>query len=169
MATGKTSLVRDYRITHPDRRFLVIGHRIALLRELSQKNKLNTTMYSDLSPDKMELEAALSITVDSLHKLKTENNSYDCIFIDEARQVMRHILMATTCKQYRHDIIQILQYSIKNAHQVIIADAHLDDYTMDFFMAMRPEGEAPLIGPKITISILVEKFSTMRVKTILPS
>ncbi|MEM7756983.1 MAG: hypothetical protein AAF298_02470 [Cyanobacteria bacterium P01_A01_bin.40] len=30
-------------------------------------------------------------------------------------------------------------------HKVIIADAHLDDNTIDFFLAMRPEGEAPLI------------------------
>ena len=145
MATGKTTLVREDRLNNPDDRFLVIGHRIALLRELSQPNKLNTTMYSDVSSGKMELEAALSITVDSLHKLKTENNKYDCIFIDEARQVMRHILMATTCKQHRHDIISILQYFIGSAKRVIIADAHLDDYTVDFFMAMKAEGETPLI------------------------
>ena len=48
MATGKTTLVKEHRIAHPDERFLVIGHRIALLRELSQPNKLNTTMYSDV-------------------------------------------------------------------------------------------------------------------------
>jgi hypothetical protein len=145
MATGKTTLVKDNRQAHPDQRFLVIGHRVALLRELSQPNKLNTTMYSDVFSGSMEREAALSITVDSLHKLKTEGNNYDCIFIDEARQVLRHILMATTCKQHRHDIIEILQYLIGNARQVIIADAHLDDYTVDFFLELRQEGEVPLI------------------------
>ena len=35
MATGKTSKVKIYRQDHPDQRFLVIGHRITLLRELS--------------------------------------------------------------------------------------------------------------------------------------
>jgi hypothetical protein len=145
MATGKTTLVKEHRIAHRNERFLVIGHRIALLRELSQPNKLNTTMYSDVISGKMEREAALSITVDSFHKLKTEGNNYDCIFIDEARQVLRHILIATTCKLHRQDIISKLQYFIKKARQVIIADAHLDDYTVDFFLSMRQEGETPLI------------------------
>ena len=145
MATGKTTLVKEHRIAHPDERFLVMGHRIALLRELSQENKLNTTMYSDVLSGKMERENALSITVDSFHKLKTEDNDYDCIFIDEARQVLRHILMATTCKLHRQDIISKLQYFIRNARQVIIADAHLDDYTVDFFLSMRQAGEVPLI------------------------
>ena len=145
MATGKTTLVKDYRLANPDDRFLVIGHRIALLRELSQPNKLNTTMYSDVLSGKMERETALSITVDSFPKLKTHNNYYDCIFIDEARQVLRHILMASTCKQHRHDIITKLKYFIRKARQVIIADAHLDDYTIDFFLALREAGEVPLI------------------------
>ena len=145
MATGKTTLVKNYRRAHLDKRFLVIGHRISLLRELSLPHKLDTTMYSDISPEKLVEEIALSITVDSLHKLATENNKYYCIFIDEARQVVRHILTASTCKQHRHTIISILQYLIRNAHQVIIADAHLDDLTIDFFMAMRTAGETPLV------------------------
>ena len=145
MATGKTSLVKNYRLDHPNQRFLVIGHRITLLRELSQSTKLNTTMYSDLSPEKLERVDSLSITVDSLHKLKTAANKYDCIFIDEARQVMGHILCAKTCIQHRHEILMTLWYFIRNAKRVIIADAHLDDDTIDLFKAMRPEGEAPLI------------------------
>ncbi|MEM7757143.1 MAG: plasmid replication protein, CyRepA1 family [Cyanobacteria bacterium P01_A01_bin.40] len=145
MATGKTTLVRNYRRAHADKRFLVLGHRISLLRELSLPHKLDTTMYSEISPEKLIDEIALSITVDSLHKLATENNKYYCIFIDEARQVVRHILTASTCKQHRHKIISILQYLIRNAHQVIIADAHLDDLTIDFFMAMRSADESPLV------------------------
>lgn len=145
MATGKTSLVKDYRLENPEQRFLVIGHRITLLRELSQKSKLNTNMYSDLPQGRLDQVDSLSITVDSLYKLKTAGNKYDCIFIDEARQVMLHALAASTCKQYRHEILMTLQYFIGTARQVIIADAHLDDNTIDFFKAMRPPGEAPLI------------------------
>jgi hypothetical protein len=145
MATGKTSLVKDYRLENPEQRFLVIGHRITLLRELSQKSKLNTNMYSDLPQSRLDQVDSLSITVDSLYKLKTAGNKYDCIFIDEARQVMLHALAASTCKQYRHEILMTLQYFIGTARQVIIADAHLDDNTIEFFKAMRPPGEAPLI------------------------
>jgi hypothetical protein len=145
MATGKTSLVSNYRSDHPEQRFLVIGHRITLLRELSGANKLNTTLYSDLPQVRLDKVDGLSITVDSLYKLKTADNRYDCIFIDEARQVMIHALTAATCKKERHEILMTLMYFIRSARRVIIADAHLDDNTIDFFRAMRPEGEAPLI------------------------
>ena len=137
--------MKDFRLDHPDQRFLVIGHRITLLRELSGSSKLNTTMYSDLPPGQLDKVDSLSITVDSLYKLKTAANKYDCIFIDEARQVMRHILSAKTCRSNRHEILMTLWYFIRSAKRVIIADAHLDDNTIDFFLAMRPEGEAPLI------------------------
>ncbi|PSB08046.1 bifunctional DNA primase/helicase [Pleurocapsa sp. CCALA 161] len=145
MATGKTSRVKKYRIENPDGRFLVIGHRITLLRELSQASKLNTNLYSDLPAGQLDKVNALSITIDSLYKLKTAANRYDCIFIDEARQVMNHALAAATCKQHRHEILMSLMYFIRSAKRVIIADAHLDDNTIDFFKAMRPVGEAPLI------------------------
>jgi hypothetical protein len=145
MATGKTSVVKNYRLNNPHQRFLVIGHRITLLRELSGANKLNTTMYSDLTQGQLDKVDALSITIDSLYKLKTAANKYDCIFIDEARQVMNHALSANTCKQHRHEILMTLWYFIRSAKRVIIADAHLDDPTVDFFQAMRPGGEVPLI------------------------
>ena len=145
MATGKTSIVKNYRLNHRDARFLVLGHRITLLRELSQVSKLNTSLYSDLPAGQLDKVNALSITIDSLYKLKTAANKYDCIFIDEARQVMNHALSAATCKQHRQEILMSLMYFIRSAKQVIIADAHLDDNTIDFFRAMRPVGEVPLI------------------------
>ena len=145
MATGKTSIVKNYRFENSEERFMVLGHRITLLRELSQASKLNTNLYSDLPAGQLDKVNTLSITVDSLYKLKTAANRYDCIFIDEARQVMNHVLTATTCKQHRHEILINLWYFIKSAKRVIIADAHLDDNTIDFFRAMRPESEAPFI------------------------
>ena len=145
MATGKTSSVKILRERHPERRFLVIGHRISLLRELSQPNKLNTNLYLDLPTGQLDKVDSLSITVDSLHKLKTAGNKYDYIFIDEARQVMNHALAATTCKEHRQEILMTLMYFIRTAKQVIYADAHLDDNSVDFFHGMRPVGEVPLI------------------------
>ena len=145
MATGKTSIVKNYRQKNRDERFMVLGHRITLLRELSQTSKLNTNLYSDLPQGQLDKVKTLSITVDSLYKLKTAANRYDCIFIDEARQVMNHALAAATCKQHRHEILMNLMYFIRSAKRVIIADAHLDDNTIDFFRAMRPVDEAPFI------------------------
>ena len=88
---------------------------------------------------------ALSITVDSLYKLQTQFNEYDCVFVDEACQNLAHLLHSNTCKEHRASILEVLEYIIGKAKLVVLADAHMNDVTVDFFRAMRPEGEVPFI------------------------
>ncbi|BAZ03289.1 hypothetical protein NIES37_73020 (plasmid) [Tolypothrix tenuis PCC 7101] len=143
MGTGKTELMRQWRIAHPDKRFLNNGHRVNLLKNLAKR--LNTEMYSDLGYTGLAKATALSITIDSLHKLNTQALTYGCVFIDEACQYLTHLLHSKTCKEYRAQILEILEYIVYNAPLVVIADAHMDDVTVDFFRAMRPVGEKPFI------------------------
>lgn len=143
MGTGKTELLARWRKAHPDERFLNNGHRIALLRNLS--GRLGTAMYSGMSQSQLASAKALSITIDSLHKLAYQLERYDCIFIDEATQYLVHLLRSKTCKEHRRDIIEILTYFVRQARLVVLADAHLDDLTVEFFARMRPEGEKPFI------------------------
>ncbi|MEA5567618.1 plasmid replication protein, CyRepA1 family [Anabaena sp. UHCC 0399] len=143
MGTGKTELMRWWRDAHPDQRFLNNGHRVNLLKNLAER--LKTEMYSDLGYTGMAKAIALSITIDSLHKLNTQALTYGCIFIDEACQYLTHLLLSNTCKEHRAAILEVLQYIVYNAPMVVIADAHMDDVTIDFFRAMRPEGEQPVI------------------------
>ncbi|MBD2364759.1 DUF3854 domain-containing protein [Anabaena minutissima FACHB-250] len=143
MGTGKTELMRWWRDAHPDQRFLNNGHRVNLLKNLAER--LKTEMYSDLGYTGMAKAIALSITIDSLHKLNTQALTYGCIFIDEACQYLTHLLLSNTCKEHRAAILEVLQYIVYNAPMVVIADAHMDDVTIDFFRAMRPIGEQPVI------------------------
>jgi hypothetical protein len=143
MGTGKTELMRQWRIAHPDKRFLNNGHRVNLLKNLAER--LNTEMYSDLGYTGLAKATALSITIDSLHKLNTQALTYGCVFIDEACQYLTHLLHSKTCKEYRAQILEVLEYIVYNAPLVVIADAHMDDVTVDFFRAMRPVGEKPFI------------------------
>ncbi|MGB3758821.1 MAG: DUF3854 domain-containing protein [Rivularia sp. (in: cyanobacteria)] len=143
MGTGKTELMRKWRLEHPNVKFLNNGHRVNLLKNLSER--LQTDMYSSLSYGDLAKAKALSITIDSLHKLNTEALEYGCVFIDEACQYLTHLLTSKTCRQYRAQILEVLQYIVYNAPLVVIADAHMDDITVDFFLAMRPKGEEPLI------------------------
>lgn len=143
MGTGKTELMRQWRIAHPDKRFLNNGHRVNLLKNLAER--LNTEMYSDLGYTGLAKATALSITIDSLHKLNTQALTYGCVFIDEACQYLTHLLHSKTCKEYRAQILEILEYIVYNAPLVVIADAHMDDVTVDFFRAMRQSGEKPFI------------------------
>lgn len=143
MGTGKTELMRWWRDAHPDQRFLNNGHRVNLLKNLAER--LKTLMYSDLGYAGMAQATALSITIDSLYKLNTQALTYGCIFIDEACQYLTHLLLSKTCKEHRALILETLQYIVYNAPLVVIADAHMDDTTIEFFKAMRPENEQPYI------------------------
>jgi hypothetical protein len=143
MGTGKTELMRWWRDQNPDARFLNNGHRVNLLKNLAER--LRTAMYSDLGYTGLAQAQALSITIDSLHKLNTQSLTYGCIFIDEACQYLTHLLHSNTCKQHRAAILEVLEYIVYNAPLVVIADAHMDDLTVNFFLAMRPRGEVPYI------------------------
>ncbi|WP_193199644.1 plasmid replication protein, CyRepA1 family [Nostoc sp. MG11] len=143
MGTGKTELMRWWRDQNPSARFLNNGHRVNLLKNLAER--LGTAMYSDLGYVGLAKATALSITIDSLHKLNTQALNYGCIFIDEACQYLTHLLHSNTCKEHRAAILEVLEYIVYNAPLVVIADAHMDDLTVDFFRAMRPEGEIPYI------------------------
>jgi len=143
MGTGKTQLMRWWRDQNPDARFLNNGHRVNLLKNLALR--LQTAMYSDLGYTGLAQAQSLSITIDSLHKLNTQALKYGCIFIDEACQYLVHLLHSNTCKEHRAAILEVLEYIVYNAPLVVIADAHMDDLTVDFFRAMRPDGEVPYI------------------------
>ena len=143
MGTGKTELLAKLRREHSSARFLNIGHRVSLMKNLSER--LSTQMYSEISQGHLAKALSLSITVDSLYKLQTQFNEYDCVFIDEACQNLAHLLHSNTCKEHRAEILEVLEYIIGKAKLVVLADAHMNDVTVDFFRAMRPEGEVPFI------------------------
>lgn len=143
MGTGKTELMRWWRDQNPSARFLNNGHRVNLLKNLAER--LGTAMYSELGYVGLAKATDLSITIDSLHKLNTQALTYGCIFIDEACQYLTHLLHSNTCKEHRAAILEVLEYIVYNAPLVVIADAHMDDLTVDFFRAMRPKDEIPYI------------------------
>lgn len=143
MGTNKTGRMAQWREANPDVKFLNTGHRVNLLKNLA--TRLRTDMYSDLSYAGLAKAQALSITIDSLHKLNTQMLNYGCVFIDEACQYLTHLLHSKTCKEYRAQILEVLEYIVHNASLVVIADAHMDDITVEFFRAMRPLGEKPFI------------------------
>ncbi|KST68087.1 plasmid replication protein, CyRepA1 family [Mastigocoleus testarum] len=143
MGSGKTELLNKYRNLYPDKRFLNNGHRVNLLKNLAKR--LNTQMYTALGNGDLVRANALSITVDSLYKMAHNVQEYDCLFIDEACQYLVHLLHSKTCRRNRAEILEVLEYLVYNSKLVILADAHLNDLTIDFFRKMRPRGEEPII------------------------
>ncbi|MCC5619633.1 DUF3854 domain-containing protein, partial [Nostoc sp. CHAB 5836] len=150
MGTGKTEILAIIRRDNPQLSFLNNGHRVTLLKNLSvgvarRRHRLQTAMYSAISCGDWAKAKALSITVDSLYKMANDLQAYDILFIDEACQYLAHLLKSKTCKEHRGAILEVLEYLVYNAKLVVLADAHLDDLTIEFFMRMRPDGEKPYI------------------------
>lgn len=143
MGTGKTELLARWRQEHPDETFLNNGHRVNLLKNLAER--LKTTMYSALNSSELGNAKALSITVDSLYKIANNLQAYGCVFIDEACQYVVHLLKSKTCRNHRATILEVLETVVHRAKLVVLADAHLDDVTINFFLAMRSPGEEPFI------------------------
>jgi hypothetical protein len=143
MGTGKTEILAMIRKENLQLSFLNNGHRVTLLKNLS--DRLQTAMYSALNCGDWAKAKALSITVDSLYKMANDLQAYDILFIDEACQYLAHLLKSKTCKEHRGAILEVLEYLVYNAKLVVLADAHLDDLTIEFFMRMRPLGEKPYI------------------------
>ncbi|MBE8988801.1 DUF3854 domain-containing protein [Nostoc sp. LEGE 12450] len=143
MGTGKTEILAVLRRENPQLSFLNNGHRVTLLKNLS--DRLQTAMYSAISCGDWGQVKALSITVDSLYKMANDLQAYDILFIDEACQYLAHLLKSKTCKEHRGAILEVLEYLVYNAKLVVLADAHLDDLTIEFFMNLRPAGEKPYI------------------------
>ncbi|MBE8988347.1 plasmid replication protein, CyRepA1 family [Nostoc sp. LEGE 12450] len=143
MGTGKTEILAVLRRENPQLSFLNNGHRVTLLKNLS--DRLQTAMYSAISCGDWGQVKALSITVDSLYKMANDLQAYDILFIDEACQYLAHLLKSKTCKEHRGAILEVLEYLVYNAKLVVLADAHLDDLTIEFFMNLRPTGEKPYI------------------------
>jgi hypothetical protein len=143
LGTGKTYLLEKWRELYPSERFLNNGHRVNLLKNLA--TRLNTQMYSAVNGYDLSDIQALSITVDSLYKMANNLRAYDCLFIDESCQYLAHLLKSKTCREHRSEIVEVLEYLVYNSRLVILADAHLDDLTIDFFRSLRPAGEKPFV------------------------
>lgn len=143
MGTGKTEFLAMLKQTYPDARILNLGHRVALLRNLA--SRIGTAIYSDYGWS-MWREQWLSLTADSLYKLKTEDNVYDFIFLDEVEQFIQHVLCSDTCKEHRHEILQALKHFVYSARCIILSDAHLSDTSIKFILTMRPDSnEQPFV------------------------
>lgn len=163
MGSGKTKLLEDWRREHPDERFLNVGHRVNLLRNLAKR--LKTPMYSALNTGDLGRSDTLSITIDSLHKLAGNLQAYGCLFLDEACQSLTHTLQSKTCKEHRGEILEVLEYLVYNSRLVVLADAHLDDVTIDFFKRCDRRESSPS-SSKIIGSQEDARFTGMRAATV---
>lgn len=77
------------------------------------------------------------LCIDSLLAIKPEAFKGAVLVLDEAEQLLAHLLTSSTCREQRGLLIQRLQAIVANASQVIALDADLSDSTLQWLQQAR--------------------------------
>lgn len=148
--TGKTKLIAQ--VTAENERLLSLTHRIFLGRSLAER--LGYTWRTDADKgngyyiDENGYPTwRLGLCVESLLGIRPFQFVGATVVIDEVCQVFRALLTSSTCNKEgrRPAILARFEEIIKVAARVIIADADLDDFVVDYVKTLRGEGEVFLI------------------------
>jgi len=152
--TGKTKLFETIvaNARQNNKKILVIGHRVQLVRALCQRFGISYITEAKTSAEK--LESGYGLCVDSLHtnsqaKFNPDDWSDSIVIIDEVEQVLWHGLNSVTCKDNRVEILQCLKTLLQNVlssqGRVYVADADLSDIALDYLIALTGLNISPYI------------------------
>ena len=104
-------------------RALLIGHRQALIRDLS--NRLGLNCYLDDPSSKSDTKsrkARYGVCLDSLWRVREE--AYDILIIDEVEQVLSHFL-SDTLGEDRYKVFEYFKSLVRSTPRVVVLDADL--------------------------------------------
>ncbi|PSB33933.1 plasmid replication protein, CyRepA1 family [Stenomitos frigidus] len=143
--TGKTKLIAT--LVAGQERVLLITHRIALANNLCKRTELH--YRSDLDKVKGQYIHESGYTrrigscVDGLLSLDPDHFVGCDLVLDEAVQLVRHLLTSSTCARdgKRPALLARFRALVKNAKRVIIADADLDNATLHYLQSLRGDGQ----------------------------
>ncbi len=136
--SGKTEWLSQLRKTLlPGQSLIAIGHRKALLEELSRR--LDLEFYEEFKGKKVDRAGLtkadhLSICLDSLiHLEKANHKTY--IILDEVEQVLRHVV-GNTIKTRRRAVVAMFKTLLKQADHIIGLDADVSMVSYRFFQRL---------------------------------
>jgi hypothetical protein len=136
--TGKTKLAA--RLVQGQEKALSLNHRIALCRNICERLKLDYRGDLDKTADGRFITGSaytlrVGSCVDALLAINPQHFVGCDLVIDEAVQVVRHLLTSSTCAQdgKRPALLARFHELIRVARRVILADADLDNATLHYF------------------------------------
>lgn len=130
--TGKTHWGAD---ATADGSLVVLGHRVALVKQQAQRFAAFSYLDADQLPQEQHLSDInrVAVTINSLHKLRMPNGAVrpiDYLFIDECEQLFAQILSTSLFNAYEsQQALNVLLAFMRTAHHIILADAHVGDAT----------------------------------------
>lgn len=157
--TGKTYALRKLaaKTQAENRKVLVLTHRIVLGRGICQV--VGIPWIEEMNSDgdrKIEGNAlGYGLCIDSLHP--TSQAFFNplawkgaLIIFDEIEQIFWHALNSSTCREHRQAILAslklLLQTVLNSGGQVVLQDADLSDYSIDFVRELSGVDVAPWIA-----------------------
>ena len=157
--SGKTYALRGLaaKAQAESRKVLVLTHRIVLGRAICQVVGIPWIEEMNNDGDRKIEGKALGhgLCIDSLHA--TSQAFFDplawkgaLIIFDEVEQVFWHALNSATCREHRQAILAslklLLQTVLSSGGQVVLQDADLSDYSIDFVRELSGIDVAPWIA-----------------------
>ena len=147
--TGKTNLISGL-IVDKDKALLA-GHRISLMRNLSER--CGVKYRGDLDKHKGHFITGDAYTlrvgtcVDSLLAINPEAFKGCDLVLDEACQVLRHLLASSTCNKDGRRPVLLMRFRelLQAARRVIIADADLDNKAIEYIQQLRGDTTPPFL------------------------
>lgn len=162
-AYGKTSQIIEPVLAaemKAGKKVLVISHRRSINRNIA--NMPGIVSYDECdTPDILENAQGLKIVVNSLpaNKFKTFIESADVVVIDEASQVIAHVLGGEV--KHREAVWNTLRFVVKNAKKVILADADINTRCVEL-LADRPSKLFKIAQNHSDITVKTSDSSTVR-------
>jgi hypothetical protein len=145
--TGKTFTISEVLQSLPaEKKKLVLGHRVSLLAEAAERHRLD--YYRDEEGGKVkagnQLDSStngLAICINSLPRLTLKHwKNISILVIDEASQFIAH-LFGELCRCNRKELFEKLRFILSHSERIVLADADLDQSTVDFFCELMGEAE----------------------------
>jgi len=146
-ATGKTKFIAN--ATQDAEAAALLGHRVCLVRNLCQR--LEMDYRGDIDKVRGEYITGSGYTlrigscVDSLLALDPQKFAGCDLILDEVCQVTRHLLTSSTCRKEGKlpALLARFRELLRAAKRVILADADLDNVTLDYVRELRGD-DAPV-------------------------
>ena len=143
--TGKTHLIEQIvqQATREGKWVLLLTHRIQLGEVLCQR--VGLPYLTEIKTVEYGTVLGYGLCIDSLHpnsgaRFNADNWSDGIVIIDEAEQVIWHMLNSATCASERVEILAqfktLIQNNLSGDGQVYLADADLSDVAIDYIRGL---------------------------------
>ena len=148
-ATGKTNLIGGL-IAGKDKALLA-GHRISLMRNLSERCGVNYRGDLDKQGGRFMAGDAYTLRVgtcvDSLLAIDPGSFAGCDLVLDEVVQVLRHLLTSSTCNKDGKRPVLLGRFAelLQAARRVILADADLDNKAINYIQQLRGDAARPFL------------------------